>query len=272
MIRILETVEGSHAMPTALVRDRRNVPVPSMRPTSMRPDLRGELRRTVRGEVRFDAGTRAMYCHGRFELSASTDRISSFPKMRRTSNARSRPAAKFGAPVFSRGGGTSLAGETCNAAVVMDFSKYMNRIRRDRLGSKERARVQPGCVNDDLRNKAEERHLTFGPDPATHNRNTFGGMIGNNSCGMHAQMAGQDRGKRRGARDRHLRRPAHARRPNVGRRARAHHRRRRPQSARSTRSLRRCAIEYADQIRERSRRFRAASPAFRSRATAGKWV
>ncbi len=46
-------------------------------------------------------------------------------------------------------------------------------------------------MNDDLRNKAEERHLTFGPDPATHNRNTFGGMIGNNSCGMHAQMAGK---------------------------------------------------------------------------------
>ena len=97
---------------------------------------------------------------------------------------------KFGAPVFSRGGGTSLAGEACNAAVVMDFSKYMNRIVEiDWEGKK--ARVQPGCVNDDLRNKAEERNLTFGPDPATHDRNTFGGMIGNNSCGMHAQMAGK---------------------------------------------------------------------------------
>jgi FAD/FMN-containing dehydrogenase len=73
----------------------------------------------------------------------------------------------------------------------MDFSKYMNRDHRDRLGREKTARVQPGCVNDDLRNKAEERHLTFGPDPATHDRNTFGGMIGNNSCGMHAQMAGK---------------------------------------------------------------------------------
>ncbi len=97
---------------------------------------------------------------------------------------------KFGAPVFSRGGGTSLAGEACNAAVVMDFSKYMNAIVEIDWEGKQ-ARVQPGCVNDDLRNKAEERHLTFGPDPATHNRNTFGGMIGNNSCGMHAQMAGK---------------------------------------------------------------------------------
>ncbi|HEX4012808.1 MAG TPA: FAD-binding and (Fe-S)-binding domain-containing protein [Candidatus Cybelea sp.] len=97
---------------------------------------------------------------------------------------------KFGAPVFSRGGGTSLAGEACNAAVVMDFSKYMNRVVAIDWDAKT-ARVQPGCVNDDLRDKAEERHLTFGPDPATHNRNTFGGMIGNNSCGMHAQMAGK---------------------------------------------------------------------------------
>ena len=60
-----------------------------------------------------------------------------------------------------------------------------------RLGRAKHARVQPGCVNDDLRNEAEKRHLTFGPDPATHSRNTFGGMIGNNSCGMHAQMAGK---------------------------------------------------------------------------------
>ena len=53
------------------------------------------------------------------------------------------------------------------------------------------ARVEPGTVLDDLRNQAETRHLTFGPDPATHDRNTLGGMIGNNSCGMHAQMAGK---------------------------------------------------------------------------------
>jgi len=46
-------------------------------------------------------------------------------------------------------------------------------------------------VLDDLRNQAEARHLTFGPDPATHARNTLGGMIGNNSCGMHAEMAGK---------------------------------------------------------------------------------
>ncbi|MBC5824227.1 MAG: FAD-binding oxidoreductase, partial [Candidatus Eremiobacteraeota bacterium] len=85
---------------------------------------------------------------------------------------------------------TDLAGSTCNAAVVLDMSKHMNRIVHIDWDKKQ-ARVQPGCVLDDLRDVAEERSLTFGPDPATHNRNTLGGMIGNNSCGMHAQLAGK---------------------------------------------------------------------------------
>src|SRR6185437_4975467 len=70
------------------------------------------------------------------------------------------------------------------------MSKYMNRVLEIDWDAKW-ARVEPGTVLDDLRNRAEERHLTFGPDPATHQRNTLGGMIGNNSCGMHAQMAGK---------------------------------------------------------------------------------
>ncbi|HEY5061581.1 MAG TPA: FAD-dependent oxidoreductase, partial [Gemmatimonadaceae bacterium] len=97
---------------------------------------------------------------------------------------------ELGAPITCRGGATDLAGSACNAAVVIDMSKYMNRVLEIDWEGKW-ARVEPGTVLDDLRNKAEERHLTFGPDPATHERNTLGGMIGNNSCGMHAQMAGK---------------------------------------------------------------------------------
>jgi FAD/FMN-containing dehydrogenase/Fe-S oxidoreductase len=170
-------------------------PVATQRPGSVNHadvDARGleaALRQAVRGEVRFDTGTRAMY-----STDASNYRQVPIglvvPKDARDVEQTLAACRTFGAPVFSRGGGTSLAGETCNAAVVMDFSKYMNRII-DVDWEGRRARVQPGCVNDDLRNLAEERHLTFGPDPATHNRNTFGGMIGNNSCGMHAQMAGK---------------------------------------------------------------------------------
>jgi FAD/FMN-containing dehydrogenase/Fe-S oxidoreductase len=151
--------------------------------------LEAELRRTVRGEVRFDSGTRALYA-----TDASNYRQVPIglviPKDAEDVERTLAACRLFSAPVLSRGGGTSLAGESCNAAVVMDFSKYMNGIVEVDWDGKK-ARVQPGCVNDDLRQKAEERHLTFGPDPATHDRNTFGGMIGNNSCGMHAQMAGK---------------------------------------------------------------------------------
>ena len=112
------------------------------------------------------------------------------PKDARDVEATLAACRRYGAPVFSRGGGTSLGGQTCNAAVVMDFTKYMNRIVEIDWNGKT-ARVQPGCVNDDLRDAAEQRNLTWGPDPATHSRNTFGGMIGNNTCGMHAQMAGK---------------------------------------------------------------------------------
>jgi FAD/FMN-containing dehydrogenase/Fe-S oxidoreductase len=97
---------------------------------------------------------------------------------------------RYGAPVLSRGGGTSLAGQCCNVAVVIDMSKYLRGVVALDPQAKL-ARVQPGCVLDDLRAAAERHGLTFGPDPATHNHNTLGGMIGNDSCGVHSVMAGK---------------------------------------------------------------------------------
>ncbi len=97
---------------------------------------------------------------------------------------------EHGAPLLARGGGTSLAGQCCNAAVVLDFSKYMAAILE--IAPERRiARVEPGVVLDRLRAAAEKHHLTFAPDPATHDRCTLGGMIGNNSCGVHSIMAGK---------------------------------------------------------------------------------
>jgi len=94
------------------------------------------------------------------------------------------------AAILMRGGGTSLAGQACNVAVVIDCSKYMNRILE--LDPEARtARVQPGVVLDDLREAAEVHGLTFGPDPSTHAWCTLGGMIGNNACGVHSVMAGK---------------------------------------------------------------------------------
>ena len=71
-----------------------------------------------------------------------------------------------------------------NVAVMLDFSRHMNRVNELNPEAKS-ARVQPGIVLDDLRKAAGKHGLTFGPDPATHSRNTLGGMIGNNSCGIH---------------------------------------------------------------------------------------
>ncbi len=147
------------------------------------------LHERVRGEVRFDAGSRALY-----STDASNYRQLPIgvvvPRDAEDVIAAVSACREHGAPLLSRGGGTSLAGQCCNVAVVLDFSKYMRGIA---LLDPERrlARVQPGIVLDELRAAAEAHHLTFGPDPATHSRCTLGGMIGNNSCGVHSIMAGK---------------------------------------------------------------------------------
>jgi FAD/FMN-containing dehydrogenase len=147
------------------------------------------LRRAVRGEVRFDAGSRALYA-----TDASNYRQVPIglvvPRDMEDVAAALAICRQFGAPVLPRGAGTSLAGQCCNVAVVFDFSKYMNGILE--LDPERRfARVQPGVVLDTLRNRAERHKLTFGPDPSTHSRCTLGGMIGNNSCGTHSLLAGK---------------------------------------------------------------------------------
>jgi FAD/FMN-containing dehydrogenase/Fe-S oxidoreductase len=152
-------------------------------------ELERELKRTVRGEVRFDRGSRAMYAS-----DASNYRQVPIglvvPRDSTDVGAAVAACRKFGAPVLPRGAGTSLAGQSCNVAVVLDFTKYMNRILE--LNFEERyARVQPGVVLDTLRDRAEAHQLTFAPDPSTHNRCTIGGMIGNNSCGTHSLLGGK---------------------------------------------------------------------------------
>jgi hypothetical protein len=97
---------------------------------------------------------------------------------------------QFCAPILARGCGTSLKGQCCNVAVVLDCSKYLNRIL-ELDPDRKQARVEPGVICDQLRDAAEQHGLTFGPDPATHNHCTLGGMIGNNSCGVHSVMAGK---------------------------------------------------------------------------------
>lgn len=158
-------------------------------PDDRRETLRRALQARIQGEVRFSDGDRALYATDASNyrqvpigvvIPRSAEDVVETVALCRT----------FGAPVTPRGGGTSLAGETCNTAVVIDFSKYMHRILA--LDPERRlAEVEPGCVLDHLRSQAEQHHLTFGPDPATHSRNTLGGMIGNDSCGGHSLIAGR---------------------------------------------------------------------------------
>ncbi len=147
------------------------------------------LRSAVTGEVRFDAGSRALYATDGSNYRQVPIGVV-VPKSKQDVIEAIAVCRQFGAPLLSRGGGTSLAGQCCNVAVVIDWSKYLHNIVE--LNPQQKyARVQPGTICDTLRDAAKPYILTWGPDPATHDHCTFGGMLGNNSCGVHAQMAGK---------------------------------------------------------------------------------
>jgi FAD/FMN-containing dehydrogenase/Fe-S oxidoreductase len=151
--------------------------------------LERDLAAAVDGEVRFDPGTRGAY---------STDG-SNFRQvpigvvLPRTVEAGAAAVAvcrSHGVPLLSRGGGTSLAGQCTNTAVVIDWSKYCNRVLE--VDAEQRTCVvEPGIVLDVLNDQLKPAGLRFGPEPATHMNCTLGGMIGNNSCGATAQRTGK---------------------------------------------------------------------------------
>ncbi len=155
-------------------------------------DVRGlvaDLRARVDAEVRFDAGSR-----GAYSTDASNYRqVPIGVVIPRSVEAGAETVAvcrEHDVPVTSRGGGTSLAGQSCNVAVVLDWSKYCHQV----VGIDASARtcvVEPGLVLDSLNVAAREHGLMFGPRPATHDHCTLGGMIGNNSCGATAQAYGK---------------------------------------------------------------------------------
>jgi FAD/FMN-containing dehydrogenase/Fe-S oxidoreductase len=156
---------------------------------SVMRSLEAELRRTVRGEVRCDPGSKALYA-----ADASNYRQVPLAVVVPTDIddllATLAACHRNDVPFLARGGGTSQSGQCVNVAVVADASKYVNRIVSvdPQTGT---AIVEPGVVCDTLRDAAEQHGLTFAPDPATHSRCTLGGMIGNNSCGAHSVMAGK---------------------------------------------------------------------------------
>ena len=148
-----------------------------------------DLARAVRGEVRFDRGSQALYANDASVFRQVPIGVV-IPRDADDVLAALAVCRDHDVPVLARGCGTGLAGQSVNAAVVFDFSKYMHQIVS--LDAKTRtARVQPGVICDQLRGAAAEHGLTFSVDPATHDRCTLGGMIGNNSCGTHSVMGGK---------------------------------------------------------------------------------
>src|SRR5579884_2984248 len=151
--------------------------------------LKRALSAAVAGEVRFDAGTRAMYAND-FSIYRAVPIGVVIPRGPEDVIAAVAICREHQAPVLPRGTGTAPSGQTTNVAVVFDYSKYYNEILE--LDPETRhARVQPNVICDQLRDAAELHHLTYRPDPATHEYCTFGGMLGNNSCGTHSIMAGK---------------------------------------------------------------------------------
>lgn len=152
-------------------------------------ELEALLRGSLRGDVRFDLGSRALYAADSSNYRQLPIGVV-MPRDAADVEAALKACRATGAAVLARGAGTSLAGQCANVAVVFDYSRFMNRLTGIDAEAKL-ATVEPGIVLDTLRNAAEKFHLTYGPDPATHNRCTLGGMIGNNSCGAHGLLAGK---------------------------------------------------------------------------------
>jgi len=151
--------------------------------------IESHLRNIVEGEVRFDVGTRAAYATDASNYRQVPVGVV-IPRHEGDVIAAMSVARETSMPILTRGGGTSLAGQACNAAIVLDFSKYMNRVIE--IDAETRvAQVEPGVVQSHLNSALAPHGLFFAPDPSTKDRCTIGGMIGNNSCGAHSAAYGK---------------------------------------------------------------------------------
>ncbi len=151
-------------------------------------ELEASLRPRLAGDLRMDAMTRALYA-----TDASICQIQPLgvliPKHVDDVQAAVEEAAHHRVPVLPRGGGSSLSGQTVGAALVIDFTKHLDAILEfdAEVGQ---VRVQPGLVFDHLNAHLAPRGWMVGPDPASGNRATLGGMVGNNATGTHSILYG----------------------------------------------------------------------------------
>lgn len=155
-------------------------------------ELERELENEIKGEVHFGNDYRALYATDASNYRQLPVGVV-FPKDKEDVINTVNRCRKHKLHLLTRGGGTSLAGQCCNDGLVIDFSKHFNKILNIDP-DKRTARIQTGLVLDDLNRALKEHGLIFGPDPATHNHCTLGGMMGNNSCGIHSVMAQMEDG------------------------------------------------------------------------------
>src|SRR5918996_982122 len=150
--------------------------------------LQDELQARIAGEVRFDAVSRMLY-----STDASNYQIEPVGVVIPSSNedvlATIEIAARHGVPLLPRGGGSSLSGQTVGAALVIDFSKVLSRVLDVDVEGRT-VTVEPGINIDALNRQLKPNGVMFGPDPASANRATAGGVVGNNSTGSHSILYG----------------------------------------------------------------------------------
>lgn len=151
-------------------------------------DVTEDLRKAIEGEVRTDPASRMLYAtDGSIYQILPLGVV--FPKTQDELSAVVEIAGRHGVPVLPRGSGSSLAGQSIGAALVIDCTRHLNRIVNID-GEQRTATVEPGVVLNAFNNAAAKHGLQFGPDPASADRATFGGMIGNNSTGAHSILYG----------------------------------------------------------------------------------
>src|SRR4051812_19263224 len=147
------------------------------------------LRRHVAGEVRFDDTSRRLYATDASHYQVQPLGVV-IPRTADDLAVTVQVAAELGVPVTARGGGTSLSGQSIGPGLVIDCSKYLNRVL-DLDAAGRTARVQPGVVLDQFNRALAPLRLQFGPEVATASRANLGGMIGNNSAGSRSIVYGK---------------------------------------------------------------------------------
>ncbi|HMP30030.1 MAG TPA: FAD-binding oxidoreductase, partial [Saprospiraceae bacterium] len=143
----------------------------------------------LKGEVYFDQTTLSLYATDA-SMYQMLPTMVTVPKDEEDVKKIVAFARKHNQPILPRGSATSLAGQTVNTGIVIDFTKYFNKILSIDPDAKT-ATVQPGVSRDQLNAVIAKHKLHFAPDPATSNRSTFGGMIANNSSGTKSILYGK---------------------------------------------------------------------------------